>query len=58
MYSMSIFLNFICLKCENSDCDGMGITCMLLNPSIDDNGLCLDYVDVGEGTSPQTTSGS
>ena len=57
-YSMSIFLNFICLECENSYCDRMGITCMLLSPEIDESGKCLDFVDVGEGTSPQTTSGS
>lgn len=55
---MSIFYNFICLQCENSDCDRMGITCMLLSPEIDESGKCLDFVDVGEGTSPQTTSGS
>lgn len=55
---MSIFLNFICLECDNSDCDRTGITCMLCNPNIDDKGICLDFVDVGEGTSPQTTSGS
>lgn len=42
---MSIFLNFICLECDNSDCDRTGITCMLCNPNIDDKGICLDFTN-------------
>lgn len=52
---MSIFLNFICLDCDNSSCDRMGITCMLLSPEIDDSGNCLDFIEkAGEGTSQLT----
>ena len=51
---MSIFLNFICLDCDNSDCDRNGITCTLCNPRINDSGNCLDFEDAGEGTNQQT----
>ena len=52
---MSIFYNFICLECNNSDCDRTGITCMIIDPRYKDNGECLDFEEkTGEGTSPVT----
>lgn len=43
---MSIFLNFICLECENADCDRTGIACQICNPRYNkDNGECLDFVE-------------
>lgn len=52
---MSIFYNFICLECENADCDKTGITCQVCNPRYLDNGECLDFEEkMGDGTSPLT----
>lgn len=52
---MSIFNDFICLDCDNSDCDRTGITCTVCNPRISSNGKCLDFEDkAGEGTSQLT----